>query len=440
MQPLRTNKVEFLKSAAGTYEPSFFIIQIDSDLPVDTVLDSNESTFTHEYIHFLQDLILPYCMRENLVRLHAFSVQIQRARADGEIHLPYDTSDEDAELTTRQSEFTWGGNTIQTDVGAITSIEPFEEWVEEHQFFLKKYQLTFENFSNYHFGARDLLEYIAFKIESRHFPEEQPLPDLPYRAVDLVLNHFELSYLSDTKRIALAEYCLLNDNPAQRLMVVIEDIKRGHLSGIELQDDESFMRHLEVRPWIAAGRPFETVQEKLGRRYLELTTSMLYKFPDQAFPAVYSWLGHTMGYAQSELAGRSIFASLYALETTEFRREMSSIVGNIGIPLLVNRNGDIGTSLGEEDSKDQFIQLLLAYEFSEYLTRADMQCPMCNVCEKHQPGLMNSNCLDAPFRRAHDDELCPFGAFAKTHGISDVMWYRNQQLVPSRGSDFDRDW
>jgi hypothetical protein len=42
---------------------------------------------------------------------------------------------------------------------------------------------------------------------------------------------------------------------------------------------------------------------------------------------------------------------------------------------------------------------------------------------------MNDDCYEAPFRRALDDELCPFGAFAKTHGLSRVVWYQNGKVV-----------
>ena len=61
------------ENRTGDYEPAFFIIRINSDDPIgDGISGRLLGTFIHEYIHFLQDLLLPYCMRENLVVLSKF--------------------------------------------------------------------------------------------------------------------------------------------------------------------------------------------------------------------------------------------------------------------------------------------------------------------------------------------------------------------------------
>ena len=117
---------------------------------------------------------------------------------------------------------------------------------------------------------------------------------------------------------------------------------------------------------------------------------------------------------------------------------MSTLLSSLGIPLVVNRLGQLGTSLGDESSKSQFIQLLLAYQFSEYLKGDETTCPLYSNCELDTPELINeSDCMDAPFRRALDEELCPFGAFVKAKGLSTVRWYKNGRLIPGlRSSPF----
>lgn len=422
----------FLRNTFGEYEPSFFIIRIDADVPISTVVDQHQSTFVHEYIHFLQDLTLPYCIRENLARLHEFFMQIAQACSQKEIHLPTHLIDADYELTKRQTELTWGNNGTQENADAIMAINSEFETFEglTGPFNVYKYVISTTNGSDYHLGARDLLEYLAYKIEARHFPGEEKLPDLPYRSVDLVFEYFGLSCLSDQKRVAVAEYCLLNDNPVRRLMVVIEDLLGGQFDEGDLADDERFIECLLNQNWQARGVPFETVTVKIKRRLGELKDFLLSKFPEQSFPAIYAWLDGVIDYASRDLAGQLLFARLYGLDTPNFQDAISEILRNVGIPLLVNRDEEIGTSLGDNDNKYQFLQLLLAYEFSYYVKRDDPICPMYGVCEQSNPTVINDDCMEAPFRRAHDEKLCPFGVFIKAHGLADITWYVKDQVLP----------
>ena len=52
---------------SGLYNISFFNMKIDtSEELTNEVIKKEESTFIHEFIHYLQDLILPYNIRVNL--------------------------------------------------------------------------------------------------------------------------------------------------------------------------------------------------------------------------------------------------------------------------------------------------------------------------------------------------------------------------------------
>jgi hypothetical protein len=427
----------YLRNASeGGYEPAYFIIRIDSDHPPEELVQENESTFFHEYVHLLQDLVLPYCMRENLVRTRLFLSQVWQARHSGEVRLPSEVSGEGVELARRIAEITWGASSSHSGIAAVQAVELIEELVDGMEYRLHKYLLSADGVSGYHFGARDLLEYIAFKIESRHFPGEFNAPDLPYRSVDLVLEHYGLSHLSDVKRVALAEYCLLNDNPARRLMVVIEDIQRGILNNKDRGDDDAFVEFLLNYNWIARGRPFRTIEEKLSQRYLELRQILQHQFHPNSFPAIYAWLDGALTYAQEALSGQSLFAGLYQMGTEEFKITMQEIVGAVGIPLIQNRAHSLGTSVGDDTSKDQFVQLLLAYEFPEYLRRTETTCPLYATCEVDAPWLLDGvDCIEAPFRRAKRKRLCPFGQFIKAAGLDEVRWYTQGRPIPKFRSD-----
>ena len=104
----------FLKSTAGAYEPSFFIIRLGTKQSIDLAATENMATFIHEYIHFLQDLILPYCIRESLVRLGKFFDQVEKISADGEIRLPMTAPLPGEELVMLQTKMTWGSDRFRS--------------------------------------------------------------------------------------------------------------------------------------------------------------------------------------------------------------------------------------------------------------------------------------------------------------------------------------
>lgn len=427
-----------LKSIEGEYLPSFFIIQLDTTQEVNVAIKENSSTFVHEYIHFLQDLTLPYCMRENLVCLSAFFDYKAAFLKNRAIHLPNTTLIDDYDLAKLITKMTWGSVEFIESVAAsnIERINMTFEKPQEKEYRIYQYDLVLDNNKTYQLGARDLLEYIAHKIESKHFPGEEKLPDLPYHSLDILVNYYKHSDLSEFKRIVLAEYCLLNDNPIHSLMLFFEELRNGSLPNPANQSDEDFAKMLSKLHWRAWGHKydFETIGEKINRRSLELKNYLQQKFPEDSLAEVYLWLDKTIDFARNNLAGKSFFAELFALEKSDFIRKTSDILNEIGIPLIVNTAGEIGTSLGGDQGKDQFIQLFLAYEFTEYLNRDEIQCPMSSVCERDNENLINDDCLNAPFRRALRNDLCPFGVFIKTHGFDQVSWYVKDRLIPGTES------
>lgn len=441
---MASNKHVFLNSAEGEYKPSFFIINIKSDDPIEECLLKNRSVFIHEYIHFLQDLILPYCMRENLVRLAKFFDRKDVFFLKKEIRLPDVSSLVGEGLTSRQSSFTWGDSDF---IDAIVDVEGFKcipEEVVGYDFKLYKYQIEFSNGKKYHFGARDLLEYIAYKIENKHFPSDEKLPDIPYRTVDFFFEFNNINYFSDNKRVALIEYCLINDNPVRRLFVIVEDLKA---LGLKLEinlgtvDDDIFLKILYAINPPSKGVSHEDFSTKINRRLTELSFFLEEKFPKESFSFIFDWLTVAMKYVACNIAGKKFFYHLFSAESHVFNKMIDEVFLNIGIPLIVNDIGEMRSFLPDDDlceeSKNQFIQFLLTYEFDSYLGRKDPQCPMCGVCEQKDPSLMNSSCLTAPFRRASQGQTCPFGEFVKAHGFDKVSWYADGVLIPSEGSPWD---
>lgn len=366
----------FLKNVEGSYIPSFFLIQIDADEDVASILAKQEGTFVHEYIHLLQDLILPYCIRENLIKLKEFFLTTDKFRQDGRVMLPVNITDDDLQLTARQTAMSWGGAEFIDDVNKISSLESSFEIFQGDlgEFRVYMYVLTTDDGSPYHIGARDFLEYIAYKIEKKQFPETEELPDLPYRSIDLLFDYLGLSSVSEDVKVCVAEYCLLNDNPMRRFMVLMDDLKTQNVA---ILDDKEKCRELLINlPWVARGKPPESIAEKIERKLGQLREHLKYRYPEEALPNVHAWIESVVDYARNELAGKLLFSHLYGLDNASFKAALTEILQKVGIPMILNSKHQLGTSLGDEVGNNEFIQLLMAYEFSSYAKGDYLTCPV----------------------------------------------------------------
>ncbi|WP_157180249.1 hypothetical protein [Yersinia enterocolitica] len=101
-----------IRAANGSYSPSNFFMIIKSNEEIEECIRSNEQTFVHEYIHFLQDLILPYSIRYTLVSKRRFLSVLLHANEEKKITRPFSEWDEDTQLTDRQHSSTWGCNEV----------------------------------------------------------------------------------------------------------------------------------------------------------------------------------------------------------------------------------------------------------------------------------------------------------------------------------------
>ena len=77
-----------LNITEGYYEPSYFFMKIETNDSLDIDLLKHQQTFTHEFIHFLQDIFLPYNIRMNLNELNKFANIANKIKIHG-IKKPY---------------------------------------------------------------------------------------------------------------------------------------------------------------------------------------------------------------------------------------------------------------------------------------------------------------------------------------------------------------
>lgn len=405
-----------LNITEGYYEPSYFFMKIETNDSLDIDLLKHQQTFTHEFIHFLQDIFLPYNIRMNLNELNKFANIANKIKIHG-IKKPYLDPREEAIEAEKILTFTWGGNGFISEDTDITSLTPESFTITGTSINVYKYNAELSNGKQYAVGARDMLEYIAHKIESKYWTVEAPA--FPYRTMDKVLDHLELSSMPDECKIALIEYSLHNDNPFHHLLQTVKFIKAQGLQ-INLLEINSIYALLKNYQWNSAGGFSENIDSKIQRRLAEIKTALNERFYGGNFSSISMWVDDVINFASLEITGKLFFSDIYRMEEQDFFDEITRLIEIIGVPLIFNNKEECISLLSEKYDNNQFIQFYAAFNFMEFIKKEHGTCPMCGFCENSNEDIMDNNCFENAVTRGISDLLCPFGQLIKTYELHNI--------------------
>lgn len=406
-----------VKTANGFYLPSFFFMHIQSKESIETLIENNESTFIHEFLHFLQDITLSYCIREALVKNRYFELIIDDTQKRKEIKRPFNNWDDDSILTKKQTKYTWGEPKFFNFDGKITKIEKdyFTIYTTAN---IYKYKLSLDNGDTYFMGASDLLEYIAHKIENKFYETEHPT--FPYKAVDLLFDYYELSDVSTKIKLYFVEFALHNDSPLNQL---IQSIEMFLTEQPLIFKSEKLCKELLVNiQWKSKGGFEETISSKTERRLNDFKNSFSNLFQQYHFADIQMWIDDIIIYSRKNFFGKLIFAELYSLSRNEFNEYLTKILNDIGVPLIFNDNSECITLLPMKYDSDIFLQFYVNNTFMEYISTVDKKCPVYQYCNSANYNIIDKHCITNPVIRTKDDNLCPFALLLKSYGLENIKW------------------
>jgi len=403
-----------LKQVMGTYIPARFSIHLNIE-PQN--LNIKDATFVHEYIHFMQDLLLPYCIRQNLVFINEFAWLSREAENSGKIIRPFTKWCEECRLTQKQTEYTWGRGQTKSVSGKIVNIEPdFFVSLYGHRIF--KYNLEFEDGGTYQFGARDLLEYLAHKIENRFWKTNAP--DLPYRTVDKIFDYYSLSFIPESVRLLIVEYCLYNDNPAHFLLNMFigqEIIKKNEKKFCEYEECFQFLLGMG---WQSNGGFDENIFSKTERRLNDFRQQLSSLYPHRQFDSIKEWILSTSDFCKAELSNRFIISSLYNMSRSELDDFMGRMIDEIGIPVIFFSDDTIMSSLlPEKYDSNQFVEFYVLGRFMEWISTSEEKCPLHDICQKNYK-VCQEICRTNPFVYAGE---CKFKLFLKSYCLDKIRFF-----------------
>lgn len=423
-----------LNNIEGTYFPSFFSIILETDEDISLAISKHESTFLHEFIHYLQDLVLPYNIRVNLSNIRWFLNIHEFAANQGYIKRPFKEWNDESNITKLQYQYTMGSNQIIEDVKNIG--EPIVSLEEKggfdasfsnkyRTFNIYKYRIPINNGSEfYDLGARDLLEYIAHKIEVHHYPSSDCVPQLPYQSVDLLFDKYGLSFIPENIRLCIAECCLYNDNPVHFLFSqFLENCYFTITLAMLNYNYTAIYNFLLSITFETRDHVKETLSHKRKRRLEHFKNDLRINYSH--FPEIVDWVSKVNRFSVERLSERFIFSDMYNMSKTELLDFVKEVVSAIGIPLVMNKkrqyislpNGGRGKS-----EIDQFIQFYILQEFLAFVVSKSKSCPIRKFCNTNYGLVCREIQIFNRQKRIIQIEKCPLIEFLKPYGLSDIQY------------------
>lgn len=419
----------------GCYKLSFFYIRLNTNEELSrNVIEKNKSTFVHEFIHYLQDLILPYNIRYNLSNVRCFFNILESANKRGNIIRPFNDWNEESRTLIMQFERSIGGDTendrfIDTvaKIGNATSnyvtFSGFDGNLQiqrqhrVYKYFLPVYKEGNTNPIKYNLGARDILEYIAYKIELKNYPNRPSAPQLPYESIDLIFDKYGLSHISDDIRLCIAEHCLYNDTPIHLLLNLLgnDEFKKF----ITNSNYEEIYNYLLFSITVTRDGHGEPLIAKTQRRLIQFANELRTQY--SCFDEIGNWILKINDFVQSELLGHFIFSDMYKMQNDRFNEFISSVIYQIGVPLVINSKEKYVSIQSSEIEVSQFVQFYILQNFMNFVKSKSALCPIYNFC-KANGGVCNENCTLNPHMKISGNMDCYYAKFLKSYGLYDVKF------------------
>lgn len=414
----------------GFYNISFFNINIETEEELtQDVLEKNKAIFIHEFIHYLQDLVLPYNIRYSLSNVRWFFNILESAHKIGSIKRPFSEWNNESSILWTQFFRSFGdGGSIDfvSKIGDATSkfvtISGYDGNLHTqrkhrvYEYLLPVFEVGKSAPTSYNLGARDILEYIAYKINLKNFSNRSPAPQLPYKSIDLIFDKYGLSHISDDIRLCIAERCLYNDAPIHFLLSTLlgnDDFKKY----ITDSSYEEIYNYLLFSTTITRDGQSETLINKTQRRLTQFAYELQLQY--RGFDEIKKWISEVNSFIGHKLLGKFIFSDLYKMNSDEMFKFINDIICYIGIPLVMNSRKKYISIRSNDIEVSQFIQFYILQNFIYFVKSEQTQCPIYNFC-KANGGICNENCIINKQMIIKGNKNCYYRKFMEQHGLLNI--------------------
>mgnify|MGYP004633507321 FL=1 len=419
-----------LNYTTGFYNIAFYNININTQEGLNRdVIKKNEATFVHEFIHYLQDLVLPYNIRYNLSNVRWFFNILESAHVNGSINRPFNEWNNESSILRTQFFRGFGeckNIDVVSQIGNVTSNYVITSGFDgnlniqrEHrvyQYILPVLEFGKSTQVSYQLGARDILEYIAYKIEKKFFPNRPLAPQLPYESIDLIFSKYGLSDISDDIKVCIAERCLYNDAPMHFLLSALLD-KDEFKEFIKNSSYEEVYNYLLHTTTVTRDGQSEELIAKTKRRLKQFAYELQMQY--SGFAEIVKWILRVNSFVEDKLSERFIFSDIYKMDSDEMYKFVNEVIDYIGIPLIMNAREKYISIRPKGIQVSEFIQFYVLQRFIGFVHSKQTECPIYSFC-KENGGACNENCILNKQMTINGNESCYYRKFMETYGLINI--------------------
>lgn len=420
----------------GFYEPGLLHLRINTDLDIsdlnnlstDEARRSHFSTFLHEYIHFLQEVSSTAGLMTASFYIDFIKEANQTVRNDGvpEFQVPLVINNDNNIEVNLKLRLIYSGDNEIAHYAKFDRYEVTFEEVEDkdgNKKSVPRYKIFYYDKSarsrSFYFGTTCLKEFVAHAVQQKYIPETSH-PDIPYKIAELIVQKEYPPLGEDPMNVvALCDASLMSFYPAQMFFNTLQRMKENLFVPTSPKEIYDFsFQDLKYR----SDQLGEFTVQSLFEKKMEIANQQFYDaLQSPPFLPNYSWIKHILTNAKELRLSRPAFMT----ELVESQGKLSplfyKIFNVLGSPFFTN-SLEIGGFVPPNDLHANAIphQPYQLRVFSAIIKvyMGEKKCSMYDFCKaRPDKDITNMHCTTAPWERAKDADLCPFGQLWRTWGL-----------------------
>lgn len=433
---------EYLERSNGRYLPNGYYLKVETNADLSDLNklynDDKRSFFTfyHEYIHFIQDVSTTFgLLGMRILALKILDIKNTISKIDpsnAHLKLPIELNFSDIKLEVDAYKTAQGSGLIRDSrILKIISLSTTEECESG----LKKVQVIYSDYNQkeetFDFGAKCIMESMAYILQSKFDEDYTPNSDIPYFTVEKIAEYLYNGF--DWKKeylVAICDLSLMSINPGLSFIEIISKLKEKEIVVKHVRDIYTYFYNDKAK----------SIYIDLVDHFCE-TIGVL--FSEENFKLEVGWIRHvTMELMKLRGSFLHFIPSLILDDEHELFVELFR---DIGTPFMSNNAGDgwfyNNLIYGEEavdkgvliDHKENFIPSIFVAlnQVLSHLTNGtsisiNTNCELFEICKNKNnelPDITSDNCRQpwniAKKASENKDQLCPYAGVWKLLGLTE---------------------
>lgn len=416
-----------LNKDLGSYIPAFYNMELSFPFfsgvnALQTLKEKDLAVFVHEYLHFLQDITtyvglnnayvyseyihaaVTIAYDEGLKNHGAFRVPIHITGNYGNVELNQQVNKVGmGDFEKENNVFSIG---IKTRLKNVKYANPFVTH-------LKEVIIKAGGGKQFRFGYMAIMESMAYMMEKMITKGSGQAADFPYSAAEMVVNEVYPNFGKDKLNIiALCDMALQFSEPGKIFYQTLKTFKQTRYLPSKPED---IIDHFYITPCIQLGQPTMLLNGLIGMTFMVGNRLKEY-LRGKEFSSYHNVVHTLLGFGLDQRVNHRYFMldlarGGYALNN----KTLQNTIRRIGSPIIKDSMNDYWhippMGVRRENYSIEYFPAIL--EINKFLKKGNDICEMYEWCEKSPNTQEDLRCIDKPWTRCNDAELCPYAALWK---------------------------